>query len=69
MQNTNAINSPTVELTLTRFEKPLEVDLERFFEFSFNLAEDLLDMEARFQRPQLSRNKRGKILEKASRSV
>ena len=39
---------PTLELTLTRFEKPMEVDMERFFEFSFDLAEDLLDMEAQF---------------------
>ena len=49
-----AMNLPTVlpqpklELTMTRFESPMEVDMERFFEFSFDLAEDLLDMEARF---------------------
>ncbi|MDB4766950.1 hypothetical protein OAG71_04600 [bacterium] len=40
---------PQLELTLTRFETPIEVDMERFFEFSFDLAEDILDMEARFK--------------------
>ena len=40
---------PQLELTLTRFEAPMEVDMERFFEFSFDLAEDILDMEARFK--------------------
>ena len=69
MQNTNAVNSPTIELTLTDFETPLEVDLERFFEFSFDLAEDLLDMEARFKPPRLARNKRSQNLNKASRSI
>ena len=39
---------PQLELTLTRFEAPIEVDMERFFEFSFDLAEDILDMEAQF---------------------
>ncbi len=41
--------APTIELTLSPSEKPLEVDLERFFEFSFDLAEDLLDLEAQFK--------------------
>ena len=43
------LSQPQLELTLTRFEAPMEVDMERFFEFSFDLAEDLLDMEARFK--------------------
>lgn len=45
----NSIASPTIELSLSRFEKPIEVDLEAFFEFSFDLAEDLLDLEAQFK--------------------
>lgn len=48
MNPSPALSQPKLELTLTRFESPMEVDMERFFEFSFDLAEDLLDMEARF---------------------
>jgi len=48
MNPSPVLPQPTLELTMTRFESSLEVDMERFFEFSFNLAEDLLDMEARF---------------------
>ena len=47
-----------LELTLTRFEAPIEVDMERFFEFSFDLAEDILDMEARFGAKRNRRNDR-----------
>ena len=47
--------APSIELSLSPFEKPMEVDLEGFFEFSFDLAEDLLDLEAQFRpRRQLS---------------
>lgn len=45
----NSLAPPTIELSLSRFEKPIEVDLERFFEFTFDLAEDLLDLEASFK--------------------
>ena len=45
----NSLAAPTIELSLSRFEKPIEVDLEQFFEFSFDLAEDLLDLEAQFK--------------------
>ena len=45
----NSLAIPTIELSLSQFEKPIEVDLEQFFEFSFDLAEDLLDLEARFK--------------------
>ena len=45
----NSLAAPTIELSLSRFEKPIAVDLEHFFEFSFDLAEDLLDLEARFK--------------------
>jgi hypothetical protein len=48
MHPSQVLATPTVELTMTRFEHPIEVDMERFFEFSFDLAEDILDMEARF---------------------
>lgn len=49
---------PKLELTLTRFESPMEIDMERFFEFSFDLAEDILDMEARFGAKRNTRNDR-----------
>ena len=45
----NSHAAPTIELSLSQFEKPIAVDLEHFFEFSFDLAEDLLDLEARFK--------------------
>ena len=45
----NSLDSPTIELSLSKFEKPITVDLEHFFEFSFDLAEDLLDLEAKFK--------------------
>jgi len=48
MNPSPVLPQPKLELTLTRFESPIEVDMERFFEFSFDLAEDILDMEARF---------------------
>lgn len=48
MNPSPVLDQPTLELTLTRFEAPIEIDMERFFEFSFDLAEDILDMEARF---------------------
>lgn len=49
MNPSPVLSQPTIELTLTRFEAPIEIDMERFFEFSFDLAEDILDMEARFK--------------------
>ena len=45
----NSLAAPTIELSLSQFEKPIAVDLEHFFEFSFDLAEELLDLEARFK--------------------
>ena len=43
--------SPTVRLTDNRFEQPLTIDMQAFFEFSFDMAEDLLDLEAKFGPP------------------
>jgi hypothetical protein len=43
------LSAPSIELALSSFEKPMKVDLEGFFEFSFDLAEDLLDLEAQFK--------------------
>ena len=45
----SSLAAPAIELSLSQFEKPIEVDLEKFFEFSFDLAEDLLDLEAQFK--------------------
>ena len=48
MNPSPTVAQPKLELTLSRFEVPIQIDMERFFEFSFDLAEDILDMEARF---------------------
>lgn len=58
MTPSSILAQPKIELTLTRFESPMEVDMERFFEFSFDLAEDILDMEARFGAKRNRRNDR-----------
>lgn len=58
MTPSSVLAQPKIELTLTRFESPMEVDMERFFEFSFDLAEDILDMEARFGAKRNRRNDR-----------
>ena len=55
-----AIAAPSIELSLSRFEKPIEVDLEKFFEFSFDLAEELLDLETRFKTGRSFRSGRSK---------
>ncbi len=55
MNPSPVLTHPTIKLTMTRFESPMEIDMERFFEFSFDLAEGILDMEARFQ---VKRNRR-----------
>ena len=39
---------PTLTLGRQAFDRPFQVDMERFFEFSFSLAEDLLDLEAAY---------------------
>lgn len=45
---------PTLNLTTKPLStslghsRPFQVDLERFFEFSFDLAEDLLDLELKY---------------------
>lgn len=41
--------SPQLNLSRSKFESPLFVDMQAFFEFSFWLTEELLDLEARFQ--------------------
>ena len=39
---------PQINLSLSSFAPPLFVDMEAFFEFSFWMSEELLDLEARF---------------------
>lgn len=51
----HSLQNATLDLTLTRFEKPMAVDMERYFEFSFDLAEDLLDLESLFETRRASR--------------
>lgn len=51
----HSLQNATLDLTLTRFEKPMAVDMERYFEFSFDLAEDLLDLESLFKTRRTSR--------------
>ena len=40
---------PQIDLARSRFEGPFFVDMEAFFEFSFWISEELLDLEARFK--------------------
>ena len=49
---------PTLTLTSNRSysDRAFQVDMERFFEFSFDLAEDLLDLELKYAtEPSISR--------------
>ena len=34
----SSLAAPAIELSLSQFEKPIEVDLEKFFEFSFGVS-------------------------------
>ena len=40
--------APQLNLSRSKFEKPLFVDMEAFFEFSFWISEELLDLESQF---------------------
>lgn len=40
---------PQLNLSRNEFEQPFFVDMESFFEFSFWISEELLDLEARFK--------------------
>lgn len=42
-----AKSEPQPQLTL-RMERPFNVDMERFFEFTFSFAEALLELEAKY---------------------
>ncbi|MDB2686618.1 hypothetical protein N9Y42_05355 [Mariniblastus sp.] len=39
---------PTIQLPSNRFEEPIEVDVQAFFDFSFWMSEELLKLENRF---------------------
>ncbi len=39
-------NPPQINLARRQFEEPFFVDMESFFEFSFWITEELLDLEA-----------------------
>ena len=41
--------APQLNLSRGQFEKPFFVDMESFFDFSFWISEELLDLEARFK--------------------
>jgi hypothetical protein len=43
------VDSPKIDLNRNSTLPPLMVDLQKFFEFSFWMAEELLDLEARFR--------------------
>lgn len=45
---------PTLRLTNHSGDRPITVDMERFFEFSFSFAEALLDLESKFQQSALA---------------
>ncbi len=40
---------PQLNLSRNQFERPFFVDMESFFEFSFWISEELLDLEAKFK--------------------
>ena len=40
---------PQLDLARHKFDLPLVVDMEAFFDFSFWIAEELLDLEAKYQ--------------------
>ena len=44
--NFSQIKPPQINLSRRRFEEPFFVDMEAFFEFSFWISEELLDLEA-----------------------
>ncbi len=39
---------PQLNLSRSQYEQPLFVDMEAFFDFSFWMSEELLDLETRF---------------------
>jgi hypothetical protein len=39
---------PQLNLAQSTYERPFFVDMEAFFDFSFWMSEELLDLEARF---------------------
>ena len=46
---------PQLDLARHTFDLPLLVDMEAFFEFSFWIAEELLDLEAKYGNKHLGR--------------
>ena len=42
-------NPPQINLARRQFEEPFFVDMESFFEFSFWITEELLDLEALYR--------------------
>ena len=54
--NLRTVQSPQLNLQRSKFDRPFLVDMESFFDFSFWISEELLDLEARFKeknRPRL----------------
>lgn len=49
---------PQLDLARNKFDLPLLVDMEAFFEFSFWLAEELLELEAKYGSKHSSRLQR-----------
>ncbi len=44
-----SLSVPQLDLARHRFDLPLLVDMEAFFDFSFWIAEELLELEAEFK--------------------
>ena len=57
--------SPQINLARNPFEPPLFVDMEAFFEFSFWITEELLDLEATHR----LKNQRGKVTQAATEAL
>ena len=46
--NNRLKHPPTIQLPSNRFEEPIEVDVDAYFEFSFWMSAELLELENRF---------------------
>ena len=58
--NNRLKHPPTIELPSNRFEEPIVVDVDAYFEFSFWMSAELLKLEKRFA-PQTVKSAEAKV--------
>lgn len=61
VMNLRKIQPPKINLNVPAGSVPLTMDMQKFFEFSFWIAEELLDLEAQFANWQTPASTRGKL--------